>query len=150
MVRAPTELSAEDIGGIADACRARRGEGAGFKPSEDVPGFPYRDVPGFCAAADLDAIRGHDHVLIPGQCVGSEPVEGDGEPLDEKIGRLTAGIGDWLYRPPGLQHRHDRTAGMSLPAAGSAVRSRLFRFLLAPMRGTAPAGTLVTWRGPGS
>ena len=28
------------------------------------------------------------------KCVGSEPVEGDGEPLDEKIGRLTAGIGD--------------------------------------------------------
>jgi len=39
MVRAPTELSAEDIGGIADACHAWRGEGAGFKPSEDVPGF---------------------------------------------------------------------------------------------------------------
>ena len=50
--------------------------------------------PGFCAAADLDAICGHTHVLIPGQCVGSEPVEGDGELLDEKIGRLTAGIGD--------------------------------------------------------
>jgi type I restriction enzyme M protein len=93
MVRAPTELSAEDIGGIADACHAWRGEGAGFKPSEDVPGFRLGGVPGFCAAADLDAIRGHTHVLIPGQCVGSEPVEGDGEPLDEKIGRLTAGIG---------------------------------------------------------
>ena len=45
MVRAPTELSAEDIGGIADACHARRGEGAGFKPSEDVPGFRYEGVP---------------------------------------------------------------------------------------------------------
>jgi type I restriction enzyme M protein len=50
-------------------------------------------VPGFCAAADLDAIRGHTHVLIPGQGGGSDPVEGDGEPLDEKVGRLTAGIG---------------------------------------------------------
>ena len=39
MVRAPTELSAEDIGGIADACHAWRGEGVGFKPPEDVPGF---------------------------------------------------------------------------------------------------------------
>jgi len=39
MVRAPTELSAEDIGGIADACHAWRGEVAGFKPPEDVPGF---------------------------------------------------------------------------------------------------------------
>jgi PleD family two-component response regulator len=40
-------------------------------------------------------------------------------------------------------------AGMSLPGTGSAVRSRLFRFLLAPMRRTAPAGTLFTWRGLG-
>jgi type I restriction enzyme M protein len=93
MVRAPTELSAEDIGGIADACNAWRGEVAGFKPSEDVPAFGRRTCPGFCAAADLDAIRGHHHVLIPGQCVGSDAAEGDGEPLDEKIGRLTAGIG---------------------------------------------------------
>jgi type I restriction enzyme M protein len=70
--RTNRELSAAGIGGIADACHAWRGEVVGFKPSEDVPGF--------CAAADLDAIRGHTHVLIPGQCVGSEPVEGDGEP----------------------------------------------------------------------
>jgi hypothetical protein len=72
-----------------------RGEDADLKPYEDVPGFPpYGDVPGFCATADLDAIRDHDHVLIPGQYIGSEPVEGDGQPLDEKIARLTAGIGD--------------------------------------------------------
>jgi hypothetical protein len=37
--RTNRELSAEDIGGIADACHAWRGEDAGFKPSEDVPGF---------------------------------------------------------------------------------------------------------------
>ena len=35
---------------------------------------------------------------------------------------------------------------LSLLGAGSAVRSRLFRFLLAPMRGTVHAGTLFTWR----
>ena len=46
-----------------------------------------------------------------------------------------------LRSPPGL---------LSLPGAGSAVRSRLFRFLLAPMRGTVDAGTLLTWRGSGS
>ena len=39
IVRAQTELSAEDIGGIADACHAWRGEVAGFKPSEGVLGF---------------------------------------------------------------------------------------------------------------
>ena len=40
MVRAPTELSAEDIGGIADACHAWRGEDADFKPYEDTPASP--------------------------------------------------------------------------------------------------------------
>jgi AraC-like DNA-binding protein len=39
------------------------------------------------------------------------------------------------------------TAGMSLPRHRICVRARLFRFLLAPMRGTADAGTLFTWRG---
>ena len=38
---------------------------------EDADFKPYEDVPGFRAAADLDAIRDHNHVLIPGQCVGS-------------------------------------------------------------------------------
>ncbi len=33
-----------------------------------------------------------------------------------------------------------RGAGMSLPGTGFAVGARLFRFLLAPMRGTAHAG----------
>jgi type I restriction enzyme M protein len=84
--RTNRELSAEDIGRIADTYHAWRGEDADLNP--------YEDVPGFCAAADLDAIRDHNHVLIPGQYICSEPAEGDGEPLDEKIARLTAGIGD--------------------------------------------------------
>ena len=57
------------------------------------PASGWRACPGFGAAADLDAIRGNTLVLIPGQHICSEPAEGDGEPLDEKIGRLTAGIG---------------------------------------------------------
>jgi CheY-like chemotaxis protein len=108
--RTNRELSAVDIGRIADACHAWRGEDADFRPYEDTPaspGFSHEDVPGFRAAADLDAIRDHDRALIPGQYIGSEPVKGDREPLDEKIARLTAGIGGWLYRPPGLRRRHD-------------------------------------------
>jgi hypothetical protein len=38
-------------------------------------------------------------------------------------------------------------AGMSLPWHRVCIRARLLRFLLAPMRGTAHAGTLFTWRG---
>jgi type I restriction enzyme M protein len=76
--RTNRELSAEDIGRIADTYRAWRGEDPDLKRYGDVPGFPYGDVPGLCAAADLDAIRDHNHVLIPGQCIGSEPVEAMG------------------------------------------------------------------------
>jgi len=43
--RTNRELSAEDIGRIADTYHARRGEDADLKPYEDDPGFPYEDVP---------------------------------------------------------------------------------------------------------
>jgi hypothetical protein len=40
VLRTNRELSAEDIGGIADACHAWRGEDADFKPYEDTPASP--------------------------------------------------------------------------------------------------------------
>jgi hypothetical protein len=49
--RTNRELSAEDIGRIADTHHAWRGEDADLKRYGDVPGFPYEDVPGLCAAA---------------------------------------------------------------------------------------------------
>ncbi len=74
------ELSDEDIAKIADAYHAWRGE----------PGVtPYEDVPGFCAGVTLETIREHDHILTPGRYVGTEQVEDDGEPLEDKIERLT-------------------------------------------------------------
>ena len=84
--RTNRELADADIARIADTYHAWRGEGADLKP--------YEDVPGFCASVDLDTIREHQHVLTPGRYVGSEAVEDDGEPLDEKIARLTAEIHD--------------------------------------------------------
>jgi type I restriction enzyme M protein len=50
----------------------------------------YKDIPGFCKAATLDDIRKHGHVLTPGRYVGAEAAEEDGEPLEEKMWRLTA------------------------------------------------------------
>ncbi len=77
------ELSDEDIAKIADIYHAWRGE----------PGVtPYEDVPGFCAGVTLETIREHDHVLTPGRYVGSVEAMDDGEPAEEKIARLTAGI----------------------------------------------------------
>ena len=95
--RTNRELADADIARIADTYHTWRGEGADLKP--------YENVPGFCATVDLDAIREHQHVLTPGRYVGSEAVEGDGEPLDEKVARLTAEIQEGFVKRAELQSK---------------------------------------------
>ncbi|GHU32299.1 DNA methyltransferase [Betaproteobacteria bacterium] len=76
--RTRRELTDEDIRKIAATYYAWRGE--------------YQDVPGFCKATTLKEIRKHRHVLTPGRYVGTQAVEDDGEPFEEKMQRLTAQI----------------------------------------------------------
>ncbi|MDE0071889.1 MAG: class I SAM-dependent DNA methyltransferase [Caldilineaceae bacterium] len=79
--RAHRDLSAEDIGRVADTYHAWRSkEGRG----------EYADVPGFCRSAGLEEIRKHGHVLTPGRYVGAAPQEDDGIPFEEKMGQLAA------------------------------------------------------------
>lgn len=78
--RVHRELSDEDIAKIAGTYHQWRGDGAGR----------YEDVPGFCKSATTEEIRSHQHVLTPGRYVGAEEVEDDGEPFEEKMGRLVA------------------------------------------------------------
>jgi type I restriction enzyme M protein len=80
--RVHRELTHEDIAKIADTYHAWRGDKSVKQK--------YADIPGFCKAAKLDDIRGHNHILTPGRYVGAEEVEDDGEPFDEKMKRLTA------------------------------------------------------------
>ena len=47
-------------------------------------------MPGFCKSSTIEDIRAHSHVLTPGRYVGTEDIEDDGEPFDEKMKRLTA------------------------------------------------------------
>ncbi len=79
--RVHRELTEDDIARIAGTYHAWRG---------DPAAGPYEDIPGFCKAATLDAIRKHGHVLTPGRYVGAEAQEDDGEPFEEKMRRLTA------------------------------------------------------------
>ena len=79
--RTHRELTEDDIGRIADTYRA-------WKSKERATG--YEDVPGFCKSALLEEVRKHDHVLTPGRFVGVAPREDDGEPFEDKMGRLTA------------------------------------------------------------
>jgi type I restriction enzyme M protein len=78
--RVHRELTDEDLARIARTYHAWRGE---------LDAGEYVDIPGFCASASIEQIAEHRHVLTPGRYVGAEEVEGDDEPLNERITRLT-------------------------------------------------------------
>ncbi len=82
--RAERALSDDDIARIAGTFHAWRGT-----PSAAEAGLTYDDLPGFCKSATLAEIKAADYVLTPGRYVGAAEVEDDGEPLNEKIERLT-------------------------------------------------------------
>lgn len=79
--RVHRELSDDDVTKIAGTYHAWRG---------DKDAAMYTDIPGFCKAAKLDAIREHGHILTPGRYVGAKETEDDGEQFEEKMSRLTA------------------------------------------------------------
>ena len=81
--RALRDLSAEDIQRIADTYRAWRG-------TESAEGAEYEDVPGFCASVPVAQIQEAGYALTPGRYVGAAAAEDDGEPIEEKIARLTS------------------------------------------------------------
>jgi len=92
MDRVHRELSDDDIGRIARAYHAWRGE-------KDVG--KYKDVPGFCKSATTDEIASHGFVLTPGRYVGTEEQEVDGEPFEDKMKRLMGALRE--------QFQHSRT-----------------------------------------
>lgn len=92
--RTVRELSDADIAKIADCYNGWRGE---------THAGTYQDVPGFCASVGLDSICEHDHVLTPGRYVGTEVLEDDDEPLEEKIDRLRTAVSNGFARREELQ-----------------------------------------------
>lgn len=72
------ELSEDDIQKIASTYHEWRNHGGG-----------YEDIAGFAKAASREEIVKNAFVLTPGRYVGAEEVESDGEPIEEKIERLT-------------------------------------------------------------
>jgi type I restriction enzyme M protein len=83
--RTRKEFSDADIEKITRAYHAWRGEGEAGT---------YEDVPGFCKSASLDEIKGHGYVLNPGRYVGSEDIETDDTPFEERFGVLKQKLDD--------------------------------------------------------
>jgi type I restriction enzyme M protein len=47
-------------------------------------------VAGFCRVATLDEVRSNKYAPTPGRFVGAADVDGDDEPFEEKLPRLTS------------------------------------------------------------
>lgn len=82
--RAERALSDDDIAKIASTFQAWRGT-----TSATDAGLIYEDMPGFCKSVPLADIKASDYALTPGRYVGAAEAEEDGEPIEQKIERLT-------------------------------------------------------------
>ncbi len=85
--RAERALTHEEVVRIGDTYHAWRGS-----PSATAKGITYQDVPGFCGSASLDDIAAAGYTLTPGRYVGAPAAEDDGEPVGQKIDRLTGDL----------------------------------------------------------
>ncbi len=78
--------------------RSRRERGGQESDSRTLLAFAspreYFDIPGFCKSATLAEIAAQGFVLTPCRYVGAEDVEDDGEPFEEKMGKLTAELSE--------------------------------------------------------
>lgn len=82
--RAERALSDEDIAKIANTYHAWRGTASAVES-----GLTYDDEAGFCYSASLAEVKAADYALTPGRYVGAADVEDDGEPIEEKLARLS-------------------------------------------------------------
>jgi type I restriction enzyme M protein len=94
------ELTDEDISQIANTYHAwREGDGRG-----NPRGYPeYEDIPGFCKSATIEEVRQNNFVLMPGRYVGTEEIEDDGIPFEEKMATLTAQLAEQFEKGNQLQ-----------------------------------------------
>jgi type I restriction enzyme M protein len=82
--RAERALTDEEIVRIGDTYHAWRGATSAL-----AKGITYQDVPGFCQSVSLDDVRAAGHVLTPGRYVDAPTAQADGEPVADRIARLT-------------------------------------------------------------
>lgn len=88
--RTHRDFSDEDVAKIADTF-------ASFQEGT------LEDVKGFCAVVETAEIAKQDYILTPGRYVGIEEKEDDGEPFEEKMGRLTSELSEMFAKSHELE-----------------------------------------------
>ena len=87
-------LTDEDIARITEAYHSWRNKEGG-----------YEDVAGFCKSATLEEVEANNFVLTPGRYVGTEDVEDDGIPFEEKVAEITDSLREQFEKSVELQNR---------------------------------------------
>ena len=65
----------------------------------------YEDEQGFCKSANLEEVEANNFVLTPGRYVGTQEVEDDGIPFEEKIETITDNLKEYFNTSIELQER---------------------------------------------
>ncbi|WP_236019796.1 type I restriction-modification system subunit M [Sabulicella rubraurantiaca] len=68
-------------------------------------GGHYTDVPGFAKSVTTAGIAAQHFVLTPGRYVGAAEAEAEGEPFEQRIGRLTSELREQLTEGAQLEER---------------------------------------------
>lgn len=96
--RTHRDFTEEDIAKIADTFEA-------------FQNGTLEDVKGFCAVVETEGIAKQDYILTPGRYVGIEEKEDDGEPFEEKMGRLTSELSSMFAKSHELEDEIRRKLG---------------------------------------
>ena len=81
--RRQKELTGGDIRSIADTYHNWKGTEWQEK---------YKDIPGFCKAANIQEIRENNYILTPGRYIELKGAEEDEQAFDEKMIELTENL----------------------------------------------------------
>lgn len=117
--RAERALTDDEIARIGDTYHAWCGSASAAAKS-----LTYQDVPGFCKSVWVDDSRTAGYPLTPGRYVGAPAVDDDGEPVDEKIARLTEDLLAALDESARFEFVVLRPIGVDTSALWLAVRHR--------------------------
>lgn len=93
------ELSEEDIQRIANTYH-------NWRKNEN-----YKDIAGFCKSSTKEEVEENNYVLNPGRYVGTEEIEDDGIPFEEKMKDLTTKLAEQMEKSVKLDEEIKKVLG---------------------------------------